>query len=192
MKAFRKLGLVAATLCAAAAAGCLGQPTFKVDPVYTRPELKTYQKMLITGLSGEMEQILMGCYGRTFRDQSIVFVERERIKDIFSEQDLLPDRVDEKTRAQLRSVASVQAIIYGYYDAAMQGEEKVETFRLRIVDVGSGEVVGSAIVHAQSEKGVQASAMIQRATELLKAHMQGSSPRKGRLGSYYGNQFGMP
>jgi len=189
---FHRVGLLLfAAACAVAASGCLGQPSYRVEPVYTRPELKSCQRMAVTGLSGEMEQILMGTYARTFRDQAIVFVERERVKDLFAEKDLLTGDIDSDTREQIKKLGAVQGIIFGYYKETRQDDQKVETLRLRILDVESGDIVGSAIVHAKSKEGANAAGMTQRAAEALRNHLLGISRKPQRPGMRNTRRYGM-
>jgi hypothetical protein len=110
--------------------------------VFARPALLKYKRLAVLGLSAEHEQMFMATYIDTFPAQPVTFVERGRLKDIISEQDLLPGRLDESKRAQVRRIFGVEALILancnlGYYD---------QSVRIRVVDTETGEITASSMV----------------------------------------------
>jgi len=105
-------------------AGCA--TTYKVEGVFTHPSLLTYNRLAMTGLTPEREQLLMSSYIHAFDDSAAVFVERARLQELLQEQDLHPDRLDEETRAQLAKVLGVQGIVFGTYTLQATDLKKIE------------------------------------------------------------------
>ena len=128
-------------------AGCAARR--KTEALFTRPELITHSRLAIIGLTPEQEQYFMASYTKTFSGQVITFVERNRLHEVLSEQDLLKgmERLNEKTRAKLKELFGVEALIMcTYYDADTGiGRKKL---RVRIVDSATGAIVGSVITEA--------------------------------------------
>ena len=124
-------------------AGCVRKPS--VQALFTRPELLSRGRLAVLGLTPEQEQIFMASYVRAFPGQIITFVERARLKDIISEQDLLKGRLDDNTRAKIKRILGVEALIMcTYYDdeGAAGGSKKL---RVRVVDSETGAILGSVI-----------------------------------------------
>ena len=93
----------------------------------------------------------MASYVKAFPGQIITFVERNRLKDILSEQDLLEGRLDDKTRAKIKRILGVEALIMCTYyddDAGGVGGKKL---RVRIVDSETGAILGSVITFAKDD-----------------------------------------
>jgi len=171
--ASRFFPFVAGCLLIAFGAGC--SSTNRVEGVFTRPALGTYQRMTVTGLQPGDEQNVMAEFSRIFRDQQVTFVERERVRQLFAEQDLLPDRLDTATRDKLRKVASVQGIIFGMYETrsgdTAKGKRITQDLRIRILDVESGEIVGSALVHWESKSGLRVQTLASKAISAIKSSL---------------------
>jgi len=88
----------------------------------------------------------MACYIKAFPGQVITFVERSRLQEVISEQDLLRGRLNERTRAKIKQLFGVEALVMcSYYDGSA-GKKKL---RVRIVDSATGAIVGSVITHAR-------------------------------------------
>lgn len=122
---------------------------YGTEALFTRPELITRARLAVIGLTPEQEQILMACYTKAFAGQMITFVERNRLRDILGEQDLLKpqERLDEATRAKIKRIFGVEALIMcEYYDATTGGTGK--KLRIRIVDSETGAIIGSVITLA--------------------------------------------
>ena len=126
--------------------GC-GSRNSSMEGLFTRPELISRGRLAVLGLDPEQEQILMARYIKTFAGQPITFVERKQLADVVGEQDLLFGRLNERTRAKIKQIFGVEALVMcEYYDAkAASGGKKL---RIRIVDSETGVILGSVITQA--------------------------------------------
>lgn len=148
---------------------CPGCGPHKTEALFTRPELITYSRLAIVGLTPEQEQYFMAAYTKTFSGQVITFVERKRLQEIINEQDLLQGRLNERTRAKLKELFGVEALIMcTYYDADRLGRKKL---RVRIVDTATGAIVGSVITEARDIFSYHCDT----AVKALKVDLQGGS-----------------
>jgi hypothetical protein len=120
----------------------------KTEALFTRPELITHSRLAIIGLTPEQEQIFMACYTKAFPGQVITFVERNRLQDIISEQDLLKGRLNEKTRARIKQLFGVEALIMCTYSDGSAGIG-MKKLIVRIVDSATGAITGSVITEAR-------------------------------------------
>jgi hypothetical protein len=122
----------------------------KTQALFTRPELITRGRLAVLGLTPEQEQIFMASYTKTFPGQIITFVERKRLQEILSEQDLLQGRLDDRTRAKIKQILGVEALIMCTYydDESGPGRKKL---RVRIVDSSTGAIVGSVITNGRDD-----------------------------------------
>jgi hypothetical protein len=148
-------------------AGCAPR---KTEALFTRPELITHSRFAVIGLTPEQEQIFMACYTKAFPGQLITFVERNRLHEVISEQDLLKGRLNEKTRARIKELFGVEALIMcTYYDGDTGvGSKKL---RVRIVDSATGAIVGSVITEAVDNFSYHSDT----AVKAIKADLQGGS-----------------
>ena len=120
----------------------------KQQALFTRPELINHGRLAVLGLTPEQEQIFMATYTKAFPGQIIVFVERNRLHDIISEQDLLQGRLDESSRAKIKLILGVEALIMcTYYDGTIGAGRK--KLRIRIIDSATGAIVGSVITQGK-------------------------------------------
>ncbi len=128
----------------AISAGCAR----KTQALFTKAELITFGRLAVLGLTPEQEQIFMASYIKAFPGQAITFVERALLQNIISEQDMLQGRLDDKTRAKVKQVLGVEALIMcTYYDGTtVAGGKKL---RVRIVNSTTGSIVGSVITQAR-------------------------------------------
>jgi len=149
-------------------AGCAARR--KTEALFTRPELINHSRLAIIGLTPEQEQYFMASYTKTFSGQIITFVERNRLHEVISEQDLLKGRLNEKTRARIKEIFGVEALIMcTYYDGDTGiGRKKL---RVRIVDSATGAIVGSVITEAPDNFSYHSDT----AVKALKADLQGGS-----------------
>ena len=100
------------------------------------------------GLTPEQEQIFMASYTQAFPGQTITFVERSRLQEIISEQDLLQGRLDDRTQAKVKQILGVEAIIMcTYYNGIIGAGRK--KLRVRFVNSATGAIVGSVITQAR-------------------------------------------
>ena len=121
--------------------GCSGN----TRALFTKPELIAYQRLAVLGLEPEQEQIFMACYIKTFPERVITFIERGRLREVISEQDLLLGRLDENKRARIKKILGVEALIMCDYHSAEEGRGDREKLRVRIVDTETGAIVGSVV-----------------------------------------------
>jgi hypothetical protein len=120
----------------------------KTQALFTKPELITRGCLAVIGLTPEQEQMFMASYTKAFPGQVITFVERNRLKDILSEQDLRQGRLDDRTRAKIKQALGVEALIMcTYYDDTNSPGRK--RLRVRIVDNSTGAIVGSVITQGR-------------------------------------------
>ena len=152
-------GLVISTGCAR-----------KTEALFTRPELITHSRLAIIGLTPEHEQIFMASYTKAFPGQVISFVERNRLKEILSEQDLLRGRLNEKTRARIKQLFGVEALIMCSYSDESAGIGRKKLI-VRIVDSATGVIVGSVITEGRDNFSYHCDTAI----KALKADLQGGS-----------------
>lgn len=103
----------------------------------------------------------MASYTKAFRGQIITFVERSRLKDVLSEQDLLQGRIDEKTRAKIKRIFGVEALIMCTYYDDDAGGVAGKKLRIRVVNSETGEIVGSVITRARDDFGYHCEIAVQ-------------------------------
>ena len=133
-------------VCLIISTGCTPKPS--VQALFTRHELLSRGRLAVVGLTPEQEQIFMASYVKTFPLPLVTFVERYRLKDVIGEQDLLKGRLDDSTRAKIKRILGVEALILCTYyenDDAGAGGKKL---RIRIVDSETGMILGSVMTIA--------------------------------------------
>lgn len=143
--------------------GCEG----RARAVFTKPELLTYERLAVIGLNPENEQIFMAAYIKTFVSRPITFVERSRLTEIIGEQDLLQGRLDDRTRAKIKKILGVEALIMCDYYKDDDRPGSLMKLRVRVVDSETGAIVGSALTETYSAFSQHA----QAAVEALKADL---------------------
>lgn len=152
--------------------GCGSSPD--AQALFTKPELYTYERHAVLGLDPEQEQVFMAAYVRAFSGRLITFVERSRLREIISEQDLLKGRLDERTRAKIQQILGVEAMIMcGYYAGE---DERQMKLRVRVVDSETGAIVGSVLIDSSGDFESHARA----AAEALKADLLSGSGKGAR------------
>ncbi len=151
-------------------AGCEG----KARAVFTKPELLTYERLAVIGLDPESEQIFMAAYIKTFVSRPVTFVERSRLAEIIGEQDLLQGRLNDKTRAKIKRILGVEALIMCEYSKADDRPGSMKKLRVRIVDSETGAIVGSALTETYRTFSRHAEA----ATEALRSDLLNDGYRR--------------
>ena len=126
--------------------------------------------MAIIGLTPEQEQILMASYTKAFNGQVIIFVERKRLQEIISEQDLLRGRLNDRTRARIKQLLGVEALVMCAYEDGAEGLG-IKKLRVRIVDTETGAIVGSVITEGRNNFSYHS----ETAIKSLKADLQNGS-----------------
>ena len=96
-------------------------------------------------LSRRDEGVLLVEYMLAFPGHTII--ERRDLAVIMGEQDLLPERLDQETRARLREILGVQAVLYPsrsqHRDEFWLGQKTHVTYALRVIDTETGDIVAS-------------------------------------------------
>jgi hypothetical protein len=146
IRAFRYISIFFVFMSVILSPGCAPRPS--IQGLFTRHELLSRGRLAVLGLTEEQEQIFMASYIKAFPLRMITFVERYRLKDILGEQDLLKGRLNEKTRAKIKQILGVEALIMcTYYDDDTVGAGG-KKLRIRIVDSETGAILGSVITVA--------------------------------------------
>jgi hypothetical protein len=160
-----------ALLALALLAGC----ETRTRALFTKPELVTYERLAVLGLDREQEQIFMAAYFKTFVSQPITFVERGELAKLIGEQDLLQGRLNDATRARIKQILGVEALILCeyYQDEARSGQAM--KLRVRVVDSETGAIVGSVLTETYGDFEDHA----QAAVEALKADLLSGGHRRG-------------
>lgn len=143
-------------------AGCMDSAASRA--LFTRPELYTYERHAVLGLEPEQEQIFMAAYLRAFPSRLITFVERSRLREVVNEQDLLRGRLNERSRARIKQILGVEALIMCEYYGDGEAGHRSKKLRVRIVDSETGAITGSVVIGASSNFAHQA----REAAEALK------------------------
>ncbi|MCH8193441.1 MAG: hypothetical protein IIA65_05425 [Planctomycetes bacterium] len=165
----------------------LGGCRQRTHALFTRPELRSYQRYAIVGLTEEQEQILMATYLRTFSELDITFLERGRLQDVMGEQDLLQGRLNNRTRAKISQILGVELLLICAYDpAGPAGRNK--KMRIRIVDSETGIIVGSVITQA----GRDFERHCYMAAKGLKADLAGKKSYRGPSTAQRGTNIPLP
>jgi len=156
-------------------AGCSGRE----KALFTKPELYTYERHAVLGLDAEKEQVFMAAYVKTFSSRLITFVERARLAEILGEQDLLKGRLDDSTRAKIKRILGVEALVMCEYTTDDKGRQG--KLRVRIVDSETGVIVGSVVTETYGTFENHARAAVEALREDLlegaeKGYYSGYSP----------------
>lgn len=145
--------------------GCLDRME---DTVAVRPVFKTYDRVaIISRLERDREDVFIPLYMKAFPDQSLV--ERRDVADILGEQDILPDRLDDATRAKLRKILGVKAIVFPNFSAGSKSQ-----LALKIIDTETGEIAASTTVSGKDYwdgSGTSFKKLVSRAIDVLKADL---------------------
>jgi hypothetical protein len=158
-------------------AGCAASSNSRA--LFTKPELYLYERHAVLGLDAEQEQLFMAAYLRAFPGKPITFVERGRLREVVNEQDLLLGRLNERSRAKIKNILGVEALIMCEYSPAGQSDPRARKLRVRIVDSETGAIVGSVVVEGAGDFERQARA----AAEALESDLRRGD--RGKPYSYY-------
>ncbi len=159
-------------------AGCGRNSSWATYGLFTKPELRAYDRFAVFGLDPEQEQIFMAEYVGAFSGRNVTFVERQRITGVISEQDFLRGRLKGNTRAKLQEIYGVEALIICEYTHGMPGAATEDKkLRIRILDTETAAIVGSVVVSKTSLQAGSDQADFMRAVEEavrgLKEHVSG-------------------
>jgi len=146
-----------------------GCTSYRVEGLFTQPVLKTYTQHTIFGLAPEREQILMAAYLNAFPKAGKAFVDGQ---SLLSNGDVASARMAEESRLRIAQKLGVEAIILAFHEQKLEGEYKIDTLVMRIVDANTGEIAGSVIVRAKSQSGAPVGALARKAVAAVKAHLE--------------------
>ncbi|NQT20155.1 MAG: hypothetical protein HQ592_10660 [Planctomycetes bacterium] len=170
-----------AFLSALLLSGCL---SYRVEGLIAHSALKTYRRHALVGLSLADEQIVMAAYLDAFPGKDMTFVVGQRLQGLVSEQDIQAGSVNDEKREQIAETLKIDAIIFATYEHRV--EEAAEgtamhfsKLLLRIVDMTTGEISGSAIVTAKSRSEAPMSALAHKAVAELKARLGAGAAEGG-------------
>ena len=134
-RAVNIMALMLMVLSAPALCGC----KMHVEAV-TRPAFSMKGRVGILGqLDRTQEELFTPLYMKAFPHQALV--ERRDLEQVIGEQDLAPERMKDETRANVRRILGVTAIVFPNYT-----EEKPGQLSIKVVDTESGEIVAAILV----------------------------------------------
>jgi hypothetical protein len=146
--------------------------TFINTTVTVKPGFSNYRKIALLWRNGGeeiYENFFLANWMSAFPRQTLV--ERKEISQVIREQDLLPSRLNSRTRARLREVFGVDALIL----VTFHGADRIHIFprhvvnlSIKVVDTETGEVTVSAVSQGEDRtidsKMVEAIRMIEGKT----------------------------
>lgn len=116
---------------------CLLQVGCATVDVASTSQFKSYDRVAIwTNLDRTDEELFVPLYMNAFPSQTLV--ERRDVQAVIGEQGILPDRLDEATRARIRKILGVKAIVYPTATATQ--------FAVKVIDTETGAIAASALV----------------------------------------------
>jgi hypothetical protein len=154
-----------------------------LSDVAVRPEFKTIDKVAIWptqkpdaegGLVRLYEELFIPRWMAAFPKQEVF--ERRDTRVPIGEQDILPSRLDDETRAEIRRLHGVKGIIFPNYSVTDWCQ-----VHIKVIDTATGEIVASITRRRKLEKDRSANAL---ADELIRcavadlAHASLSPPQK--------------
>ncbi len=112
-----------------------------VQHAVSRPDYLKYRRVAVVGrLQRTQEEFLIPLYMQAFPSQAMV--ERRDLESALGEQDLLKDadRLDAETRAQVRELLGVDALVFASYTGG-----KWPQMSLKTIDTRTGEIVAAVL-----------------------------------------------
>lgn len=135
-----------------------------------KPGFDAYEKVAIIwelGRDEMRETYFMAYWMDVFPDQTVV--ERSDLLKIIREQDLLPNRLNQKTRARMRNVLGVKALVLISLRSQDRGRyitpRETTHLSIKVIDTETGEVSVSAVSKGNDNK---IESMIIEAIQLIK------------------------
>jgi hypothetical protein len=152
-------------------AGC----TFINTTVTVKPGFSNYRKIALFWRNGGeeiYENFFLANWMSAFPRQTLV--ERTEISQVIREQDLLPGRLNSSTRARLREVFGVDALILVVFHGIEREyifPKRVVNLSIKVVDTDTGEITVSAVSQGEDRtidaKIVEAIRMIEGKTRAV-------------------------
>jgi hypothetical protein len=127
-----------------------------------RPEFLTYDRVALwSSLSRETEDFFIPTYMQSFPNQ--LMVERRDVSAIIGEQDMLPERLNEETRAKLRRILGVKAILFPSVTK--------DGFAMKAIETETGAITASVFVDANDKVigAVPMQELVRRAVSSLRS-----------------------
>ena len=132
--------LVVAVAAVAAAGLYLSPGCATYTEAAGRIEFLNYQRVaIVSNLERRHEEYFIPMYMQEFPHQQLV--ERRDLQSVFDEQDLAPDRLNPATRARLREVWGVQAIVYPSIT-----DGTFNQLSLKVIDTETGQIMAAVMV----------------------------------------------
>lgn len=139
--------------------------------VSVQSPFKQYDRVAVwSTLSRAEEELFLPVYMDAFPKQELV--ERRDVQEIIGEQDILPDRLDESTRAEIRRILGVKAIVYPSASSRQ--------FAIKVIDTATGRISASCLVQGGTSMGsndVGTKARIRQAIAAMRLEAYGPPPR---------------
>ena len=123
--------------------------TFINTTVTVKPGFSNYRKITLlwqNGGEGIYENFFLANWMSAFPNQTLV--ERKEISQVIREQDLLPGRLNNRTRARIHEVFGVDALILVVFHSVDRENlfaRRVVNLSIKVVDTKTGEITVSAV-----------------------------------------------
>lgn len=140
-------------------AGCVAPITWRDTVV--RPAFAKYDKVAIwSRLERGQEELFIPLYMEAFPNQAVV--ERRDLETIIGEQDILPDRLDGSSRAKIRRILGVKAIVFPNYSGSQ--------LSIKVIDTETGEIVACVLTsHTYFSSDLSDKFLLRQAISALKS-----------------------
>ncbi len=139
----RRARVVGVALCLMAVV-CVAGCKMHVEAV-SRPAYRLKGRVAVLGtLLRAHEELFIPLYMKAFPYQTLV--ERRDLLEIINEQDLSPERLREETRAKIRRILGVTAIVYPNFTDEPPGQ-----LSIKVIDTESGEIVAAVLITRENE-----------------------------------------
>jgi hypothetical protein len=122
--------------------------------VAVRPVFGTYGKVSVWprfggpdpgGLERSHEELFLPLYMAAFPRQALV--ERRDLEAVIGEQDILPDRLDEESRAKIRRILGVEAIVFPNYTGGSAPQ-----LAIKVIDTETGVIAAALVVQERANQ----------------------------------------
>jgi len=126
-------------------AGCPDGVPQRSGSGFIRKELLEDKKIAVLPFEGDPEGRVSDTFAEKFHEKfpQIELVRREEVLDVFQNQELYSETVDEATRRKIGRVFGVQALVVGniYYPSILRW-----LLQIQVIDAESGQILGRSLV----------------------------------------------
>jgi len=126
-------------------AGCPDGVPQRSGSGFIRKELLEDKKIAVLPFEGDPEGKVSDTFAEKFHEKfpQIELVRREEVLEVFQNQELYSERVDEATRRKIGRVFGVQALVVGniYYPSILRW-----LLQIQVIDAESGQILGRSLV----------------------------------------------